>query len=139
MTVATVRHRPKATKGPGSRASGQRWHSTRSRPLRNRPEATVLAVEARGLVRRAVAELPVRRRALIGTLFGEAEVRYADVSRVLDIPPGSIGPTRGRVLRMLRQALEQDGLTEVRRLTAGDAADQRVGELTSRRLTSSPS
>ena len=67
---------------------------------------------ARGMVRRAVAELPVRRRALIGTLFGEAEVRYADVSRVLDIPPGSIGPTRGRVLRMLRQALEQDGLTE---------------------------
>jgi RNA polymerase sigma factor (sigma-70 family) len=76
------------------------------------PEATVLAVEARGMVRRAVAELPVRRRALIGTLFGEAEVGYADVSRVLDIPPGSIGPTRGRVLRMLRQALEQDGLTE---------------------------
>ena len=76
------------------------------------PEATVLAIEARGIVRRAVAELPVRRRALIGTLFGEAEVRYADVSRVLDIPPGSIGPTRGRVLRMLRQALEQDGLTE---------------------------
>jgi RNA polymerase sigma factor (sigma-70 family) len=76
------------------------------------PEATVLAGEARGMVRRAVAELPVRRRALIGTLFGEAEVRYADVSRVLDIPPGSIGPTRGRVLRMLRQALEQDGLTE---------------------------
>jgi RNA polymerase sigma factor (sigma-70 family) len=76
------------------------------------PEATVLAVEARGMVRRAVAELPLRRRALIGTLFGEAEVRYADVSRVLDIPPGSIGPTRGRVLRTLREALEQDGLTE---------------------------
>lgn len=76
------------------------------------PEATVLAGEARGLVRRAVAELPVRRRALIGTLFGEADVRYADVSRVLDIPPGSIGPTRGRVLRMLRHSLEQDGLSE---------------------------
>jgi RNA polymerase sigma factor (sigma-70 family) len=74
------------------------------------PETAVLAREARGMVRRAVAELPLRRRALVETLFGDADTRYADVARVLDLPPGSIGPTRKRVLCGLRRTLEHAGL-----------------------------
>ena len=74
------------------------------------PETAVLAREARGMVRRAVAELPVRRRALVEALFGDPDTRYADVARALDLPAGSIGPTRQRVLCGLRDTLERDGL-----------------------------
>jgi DNA-directed RNA polymerase specialized sigma24 family protein len=74
------------------------------------PETTVLAREARGMVRRAVAELPLRRRAFVGALFGDPDARYSDVARALDLPLGSIGPTRGRVLGGLRLTLEGAGL-----------------------------
>jgi RNA polymerase sigma factor (sigma-70 family) len=74
------------------------------------PETTVLAREVRGAVRRAVAELPLRRRVLVEALFGDPDARYADVARALDLPAGSIGPTRQRVLCGLRRTLERDGL-----------------------------
>lgn len=74
------------------------------------PETIVLVREAHGMVRRAVAELPLRRRALVGALFDDARSSYADVARDLDLPPGSIGPTRGRVLGVLRRTLERAGL-----------------------------
>lgn len=74
------------------------------------PEATVLSREARQVVRCAVAELPLRRRALVSALFAGPTQRYSDVSRELDLPPGSIGPTRARTLRSLRRSLERDGL-----------------------------
>ena len=74
------------------------------------PEAAVMAKEAHRVVRRAVAELPQQRRALVTALFADPDTRYHDVSRALNLPPGSIGPTRGRVLRTLRGALERGGL-----------------------------
>jgi RNA polymerase sigma factor (sigma-70 family) len=74
------------------------------------PEATVLSREARQVVRCAVAELPLRRRALVSALFAGPTQRYSDVSRTLDLPSGSIGPTRARTLRSLRRSLERDGL-----------------------------
>lgn len=74
------------------------------------PESAVLAREACGMVQRAVAELPLRRRALVGALFGDLDTRYADVARSLDLPTGSIGPTRRRVLSSLRRTLERGGL-----------------------------
>ncbi|HEX5811780.1 MAG TPA: hypothetical protein VFY38_06760 [Pseudonocardia sp.] len=49
-------------------------------------------------------------RALVRALFADDDVHYADISEALDLPPGSIGPTRGRVLRSLRRTLEHVGL-----------------------------
>lgn len=74
------------------------------------PETVVIGRETRGMVARAVAELPQRRRTLVRALFADDDVRYADISQALDLPPGSIGPTRGRVLRTLRRSLEHVGL-----------------------------
>lgn len=74
------------------------------------PETTLLQREAHRLVRRAVAELPRRRRALVGALFDDSVASYADVARRLDLPPGSIGPTRRRALGVLRRTLEHAGL-----------------------------
>ena len=74
------------------------------------PETVVLNRETRGMVQEAVAQLPQRRRVLVRALFADEDVRYADISEALDLPPGSIGPTRGRVLRSLRRTLEHVGL-----------------------------
>jgi RNA polymerase sigma factor (sigma-70 family) len=56
----------------------------------------------RGVVRGAIAALPSRDQRLLGLLYHPSEPSYSDISRVLEMPVGSIGPTRGRVLGRLR-------------------------------------
>lgn len=66
------------------------------------PDAGLIAAERRAAVRRAVTTLPERDRVLLGMLYSEAEPSYAEIGRVLCMPIGSIGPTRGRMLERLR-------------------------------------
>jgi RNA polymerase sigma factor (sigma-70 family) len=73
------------------------------------PEAMVLAEEARRAVAHAVTELPVKPRALVSVLFSTPEPNYAEVSRLMGLPIGSIGPTRQRALRTLRYGLTRAG------------------------------
>ena len=73
------------------------------------PEAVVLVDEVRGAVRAAVAALPRRRQQLVHALFYQAEGDYLSLADELGMPVGSIGPTRGRVLRALRGTLEPAG------------------------------
>jgi len=71
----------------------------------------VLAEEARGAVRAAVAALPGRRQRLVHALFYRPDRDYVSLADELGMPVGSIGPTRGRVLRALRGALEPAGFS----------------------------
>lgn len=73
------------------------------------PEALVLAEEARRAVVHAVTELPVKPRQLVNALFSSPEPNYAEVSRQMGLPIGSIGPTRQRALRTLRCGLARAG------------------------------
>jgi RNA polymerase sigma factor (sigma-70 family) len=73
------------------------------------PEAAFLDDEASRAVRDAVDALSGRRRRLVDALFYEQHGDYAVVSRVTDMPVGSIGPTRARVLGSLRTTLERTG------------------------------
>jgi RNA polymerase sigma factor (sigma-70 family) len=74
------------------------------------PEAVVLAEEARRAVARALTELPLKRRELVRVLFSmNDEPNYAEVSRLVGLPIGSIGPTRQRALRSLRCGLAREG------------------------------
>lgn len=73
------------------------------------PEAQVLMEEARVAVQAAVAALPRRRRQLVHALFYRSERDYVSLADELGMPVGSIGPTRGRVLRSLRGTLEPAG------------------------------
>jgi len=60
------------------------------------------------LVRAAVAafaELPVKAQALLRALTAVPPLSYAEISALLDLPHGSIGPNRATYLRMLRAAL----------------------------------
>jgi RNA polymerase sigma factor (sigma-70 family) len=73
------------------------------------PECAAIDAEARTVLDGAVARLPERRRQLIGSLFHRPEAGYAELSREIDIPVGSIGPTRQRALCTLRTDLVRVG------------------------------
>jgi RNA polymerase sigma factor (sigma-70 family) len=61
--------------------------------------------ERRAALRRALANLPERQRALMECLLADSEPSYADASAALGMPIGSIGPTRGRCVEKLRKEL----------------------------------
>ncbi len=74
------------------------------------PETSAVRQDQQVLVRRVVATLPPRHRALLGMLVSSPPVSYEEISAGLGIPVGSIGPTRARILGRLRTALETAGL-----------------------------
>jgi len=54
--------------------------------------------------------LPARCKALLTELFRDPRPAYDEISRVLRIPIGSIGPTRGRCLKKFCALAEECGL-----------------------------
>lgn len=65
--------------------------------------AELAEVERRSTVTRALTKLSARDAALLGMLFAEPASSYAEVSAALDMPIGSIGPTRQRSIARLRR------------------------------------
>jgi RNA polymerase sigma factor (sigma-70 family) len=61
--------------------------------------------ERRAALARGMCKLNRRQRALMESLLAEPAPSYADVSLRIGIPIGSIGPTRGRCVKRLRQEL----------------------------------
>jgi RNA polymerase sigma factor (sigma-70 family) len=57
-----------------------------------------------------LAGLPEHQRQLLLLLTADPAPSYAELSRRLGIPRGSIGPTRARALRRLRQLIDALGL-----------------------------
>jgi RNA polymerase sigma factor (sigma-70 family) len=74
------------------------------------PEQRVVDAETVTIVRDLVDGLPARRRDLLDALFGPDPQPYAELSRHIGIPIGSIGPTRARALSRLRPMAEAIGL-----------------------------
>jgi RNA polymerase sigma factor (sigma-70 family) len=72
------------------------------------PEEIVLAAHDRAVVRRTVSKLPPRNRVLLERIFRSDEPSYATISADLQIPLGSIGPTRKRGLEQMRRLLAAD-------------------------------
>jgi RNA polymerase sigma factor (sigma-70 family) len=66
-------------------------------------EQRLAAAERRTALTTAVERLPRRDRALLSLLLAEPAPSYADISDQLDMPIGSIGPTRARCLERLRR------------------------------------
>lgn len=56
-------------------------------------------------------ELSARCQQLLRVLIASPPPSYADVAAALDMPVGSIGPTRARCLRQLRGMLAQQGIS----------------------------
>ena len=66
------------------------------------PDAELLAIERREVLRAALRELPELCQRLLSLLTAAEPVSYATISERLEMPLGSIGPTRARCLRRLR-------------------------------------
>ncbi len=66
----------------------------------------LLADERAQTVRDALSSLPRRWQRLLEMLMADPPASYADISDELELPIGSIGPTRGRCLARLRVLLQ---------------------------------
>ena len=66
----------------------------------------LLADERDQTVRDALSRLPRRWQRLLEMLMADPPASYADISDELELPIGSIGPTRGRCLARLRVLLQ---------------------------------
>lgn len=79
------------------------------RPAVDSPEVdeALLARERAQNVREALTQLPHRWQRLMNMLMADPPASYAEISDELDLPVGSIGPTRGRCLARLRVLLHE--------------------------------
>lgn len=76
--------------------------------------AEVLTVKDRDhQLRRSLAALGERCQVLLRLLTSDPAPSYQEIADVLEIPIGSIGPTRGRCLERLRAELAERGITEL--------------------------
>lgn len=67
------------------------------------PAEQALDSDLRAVLTRALATLPERHRAVMTVLLTQPSLEYREVSRLLDMPQGSIGPIRARsLLRLAR-------------------------------------
>jgi RNA polymerase sigma factor (sigma-70 family) len=77
-----------------------------ARPATDPPVDTeVLREEVRAQVRQAWLSLDRRCRDLLALLVDDPPASYSEIGRALDIPLGSVGPTRSRCLDRLRRAI----------------------------------
>lgn len=74
------------------------------------PEDRAVGHDVRTALRSALAGLPPGRRRLLTALFDGDRRPYVVIARELDIPVGSIGPTRARSLAELRRVLAHAGI-----------------------------
>jgi RNA polymerase sigma factor (sigma-70 family) len=76
------------------------------------PEEQLLETDHRRRLWTAVDQLPARCRTLLRIVAFSSRPDYSAVGRALNMPEGSIGPTRGRCLAKLRKVLVADPAEE---------------------------
>lgn len=74
-------------------------------PLLPPLDSRLLTDERQAALREALGRLSAPCQRLLRALMADPEPSYEEVSRALDMPIGSIGPTRGRCLKHLRKEL----------------------------------
>ena len=75
-------------------------------PLLPPVESNLLAAERQVAIHAALSRLSEACQRLLRVLMADPEPSYEEVGAALDMPIGSIGPTRGRCLKHLRRELE---------------------------------
>jgi RNA polymerase sigma factor (sigma-70 family) len=79
------------------------------------PDAAILRTEEQRGVWSALAELGDRCQALLRVLVADPAPSYEEVGAALDMPIGSIGPTRRRCLERLRDVIDDRGISATAR------------------------
>ena len=82
---------------------------TTTEPLRAQE---ILRAEERHAVRQGLADLSKTQQELLLLLVADPPVPYCEISRRMNLPIGSIGPTRARLLKKLQRSLSVHLLTE---------------------------
>ena len=75
------------------------------------PDARPIAGEREAVVHAAWGRLKPRCQELLSLLVSDEPVGYSNLSTLLQMPVGSIGPTRARCLEHLRRLVAEEGLT----------------------------
>jgi len=75
------------------------------------PDARPIAEERETVIRAAWGRLKPRCQELLSLLMTDDPLGYKDLSKLLVMPVGSIGPTRARCLEHLRRLVEEEGMT----------------------------
>jgi RNA polymerase sigma factor (sigma-70 family) len=88
------------------------------------PDEDMLRAERRQALLEAFAEMSDWHRALLLLLVHDPPLSYATISDRLDMPIGSIGPTRARLLTKLRSSPALAGLLESPRETVRGGGEQ---------------
>jgi RNA polymerase sigma factor (sigma-70 family) len=88
------------------------------------PESALLEAERRQQLRQAMALLPEHSQRLLRIAASGAS--YEEIAAALDMPIGSIGPTRARLLERLRRHLAAAGAAPEARGLAMAGVSQRV-------------
>ena len=83
----------------------------RGRPAGTGADDDVLTNERDAALWRCLDALPERARTLLMMLLTDPPMSYTEIGAALDMPVGSIGPTRARILTMLRRDVEAAGIT----------------------------
>jgi RNA polymerase sigma factor (sigma-70 family) len=86
-------------------------------------DSELLRSERHQALRDALADLSPQHRELLLLLVADPPISYREISRLLDIPIGSIGPTRARCLERLRATPSMRAF-----LTTGQEADDLGGD-----------
>jgi RNA polymerase sigma factor (sigma-70 family) len=74
-------------------------------------DRALIEAERGAALRSALRRLPDRDQTLLQMLVAESPPSYQQIGLELEMPIGSIGPTRGRALKRLRRELERHGPT----------------------------
>lgn len=69
------------------------------------PEEVLSGLQQAHVVREALERMDERCRSLLVLMFQDEEPAYQEIARRMDMPVGSIGPTRARCLDKLRRML----------------------------------
>jgi len=75
------------------------------------PDAGPVALELAAAVKAAWGRLKPRCQELLSLLITDEAMPYRDLSTLLSMPIGSIGPTRARCLEHLRRLVAEEGVT----------------------------
>ena len=77
------------------------------------PDARPIAQERDVVLRAAWDQLKPRCQQLLSLLIADDAPGYKDLSKLLQMPVGSIGPTRGRCLEHLRKLVAEQGSSAI--------------------------
>jgi RNA polymerase sigma factor (sigma-70 family) len=90
--------------------TGDPWWLEAAQGTAEPPDRDLLRAEHNSGVRQAFRQLPANCQQLLSVLLADPPPTYAEAGAALDMPIGSIGPTRARCLGILKQRLSlQEG------------------------------